>query len=105
MTIARDRVIGILLGDFVVYALFTSLWPVSVARRIDPAIAALLSKLGDIQFVAPIASGSTSVPAGLGYFSVFPTGRPIVSTPDVQLICSYGVEDRALPFVRSSTNR
>ena len=42
MTIARDRVIEILLGNFVVYVLFTNLWPVSVARRIDPAIGALL---------------------------------------------------------------
>src|SRR6201988_2514215 len=46
MTIARDRVIGILFGNLVVYVLFTNVWPVSVARRIDPAIAALLRRLG-----------------------------------------------------------
>jgi len=45
MTTARDRVIGILLGNLVVYVLFTNLWPVSVAKRIDPAIAALLRSL------------------------------------------------------------
>jgi multidrug resistance protein MdtO len=45
MTTARDRVIGILLGNLVVYVVFTNLWPVSVAKRIDPAIAALLRSL------------------------------------------------------------
>jgi multidrug resistance protein MdtO len=46
MTVARDRVIGILLGNLVVYLLFTNLWPVSVAKNIDPAIATLLRSLG-----------------------------------------------------------
>jgi multidrug resistance protein MdtO len=46
MTTARDRVIGILLGNLVVYVVFSNLWPVSVTRRIDPAIAALLHSLG-----------------------------------------------------------
>jgi multidrug resistance protein MdtO len=46
MTIARDRVIGILIGNLVVYLVFTNVWPVSVGKRIDPAIAALLRRLG-----------------------------------------------------------
>lgn len=48
LTTARDRVIGILLGNFVVYVLFTNIWPVSVGKRIDPAIAALLRRLGGL---------------------------------------------------------
>jgi multidrug resistance protein MdtO len=48
MTVARDRVIGILLGNVVVYVLFTHLWPVSVAKNIDPAIAGLLRSLGEM---------------------------------------------------------
>ena len=48
MTIARDRVIGILLGNIVVYVLFTNVWPVSVGKRIDPAIAALLRRLSGL---------------------------------------------------------
>ena len=46
MTTARDRVIGILLGNLVVYVIFANIWPVSVGKRIDPAIAALLRRLG-----------------------------------------------------------
>jgi multidrug resistance protein MdtO len=45
LTIARDRVIGILLGNIVVYLLFTRTWPTSIAKNIDPAIAAALRKL------------------------------------------------------------
>jgi multidrug resistance protein MdtO len=52
MEVARDRVIGILLGNLVMYFLFTNFWPISVARRIDPAIAALLRKLGEMMRAA-----------------------------------------------------
>lgn len=44
MVTARDRVIGILLGNLVVYVIFTNLWPASVTKRIGPEIAALLRK-------------------------------------------------------------
>jgi multidrug resistance protein MdtO len=42
LTTARDRVIGILLGNVVVYLVFTRVWPVSIAKQIDAALAALL---------------------------------------------------------------
>jgi multidrug resistance protein MdtO len=48
LTIGRDRVIGVLFGNLVVYLLFTHLWPVSVGGRIDPALSALLGKLADL---------------------------------------------------------
>jgi multidrug resistance protein MdtO len=46
LSTARDRVIGILIGNLVVFVVFTKLWPISVGKRIDPAIAALLRRLG-----------------------------------------------------------
>jgi multidrug resistance protein MdtO len=46
MVTARDRIIGILLGNLVVYLTFTTIWPVSVVNRIGPEIAALLRKFG-----------------------------------------------------------
>jgi multidrug resistance protein MdtO len=46
LSTARDRVIGILIGNLVAFVVATSFWPISVGRRIDPAIAALLRQLG-----------------------------------------------------------
>jgi multidrug resistance protein MdtO len=48
LTDARDRVIGILFGNLVVAVIFTQIWPVTLAARIDPAIAAVLRKLADL---------------------------------------------------------
>jgi multidrug resistance protein MdtO len=55
MTIARDRTIGILFGDLVVLIVFTQIWPVTIAKRIDPAIAALLRR-----FAALVSAASSS---------------------------------------------
>jgi multidrug resistance protein MdtO len=46
MSIARDRVIGILIGNLVSYLVLVNFWPVSISKGIDPAIAALLRRLG-----------------------------------------------------------
>jgi multidrug resistance protein MdtO len=56
LTVARDRIIGILLGNLVVYLLFTRLWPVSMAKRIDPAIAATLRQLSAMTMEANAAA-------------------------------------------------
>lgn len=42
--VAADRVIGILIGNAVVYLVFTRVWPVSVAQRIDAGLARLLRR-------------------------------------------------------------
>jgi multidrug resistance protein MdtO len=48
LTFARDRIIGIMLGNVVAYFIFTSIWPVSVVRRIDPGLVSLLRGLADL---------------------------------------------------------
>ena len=48
MVTARDRVIGILIGNIVVYLLFTNIWPVSIGQRVDVTFAALLRNLRDL---------------------------------------------------------
>ncbi len=45
MVTARDRVIGILFGNLVVYLIFSNVWPVTMARRIDTGMAGLLRRL------------------------------------------------------------
>ncbi len=45
LTVARDRVIGILIGNLVTYLALTRLWPSSVATRIDLTIARLVDLL------------------------------------------------------------
>lgn len=44
LTIARDRAIGIVIGNLVVYLVFTRIWPVSIAGRIDTALASLAAQ-------------------------------------------------------------
>ena len=48
LTVARDRIIGIMLGNVVVYLIFTNIWPVTVVRRIDPELVSLLRRLVEI---------------------------------------------------------
>jgi multidrug resistance protein MdtO len=48
LTIARDRVIGIMLGNVVAYLIFANIWPVTVIRRIDPGFVSLLRRLVDL---------------------------------------------------------
>ena len=59
LSIARDRIVGILLGNLVVYLFFTRLWPVSVAKRIDPAIAAVLRRLSAMAAATTAATRRT----------------------------------------------
>ena len=54
LVVARDRVIGILIGNLAVYLVFTNLWPISVGKRIDPAIASLLRGLSAMMRAADV---------------------------------------------------
>jgi multidrug resistance protein MdtO len=51
---ARDRVIGILIGNLVVYLVSINLWPISIGKRIDPAIASLLRGLSAMMTAADV---------------------------------------------------
>ncbi|WP_213306309.1 FUSC family protein [Paraburkholderia sacchari] len=44
LTLARDRAIGILIGNVVVYLIFTRVWPVSIASQIDAALKTLVAQ-------------------------------------------------------------
>ncbi len=51
LEVARDRIIGILVGNMVAYVAFVHIWPMTICRRVDPALAAALSRLREL-FVA-----------------------------------------------------
>ncbi|WP_175688251.1 FUSC family protein [Burkholderia anthina] len=59
LTLARDRTIGILLGNLVVYLVFTRIWPVSIGKQIDTAFAALLDEWRRIARIAQPAERRT----------------------------------------------
>ncbi|MFY9831495.1 MAG: FUSC family protein, partial [Methylocystis sp.] len=42
---ARDRIIGVLFGILVVYLVFATIWPVSVAKRIDRGIGDMMRRM------------------------------------------------------------
>src|SRR5262249_45748085 len=48
LTIARDRIIGILIGNLVAYCALVYVWPVSISRRVDPALAGALRQLARV---------------------------------------------------------
>ena len=62
LTVARDRVVGILLGNIVTYLIFANVWPVSVAERIDRAAARLLRELAGMLDLAGAPARLTLVP-------------------------------------------
>ncbi len=61
LTVARDRVIGILVGNVVTYLIFANVWPVSVAGRIDRVAAKMLRELAGMLDRAGAAARLTLV--------------------------------------------
>lgn len=45
LVVARDRIIGIIIGNLVAYFTFLYLWPVTVIRRVDPGLAAAFKQM------------------------------------------------------------
>lgn len=48
LSVARDRIIGIIIGNVVAYFALVHLWPVSISGRVDPALAAALRQLAKL---------------------------------------------------------
>jgi multidrug resistance protein MdtO len=48
LTVARDRIIGIIIGNLVAYFTFAYVWPATISRRVDPALAAAFRQLAQL---------------------------------------------------------
>src|SRR6516162_2770858 len=60
MYTARDRTIGILFGNIVVFVIFTTIWPVSVANVVRTHLANALERLGALVGLGARADGEIS---------------------------------------------
>jgi multidrug resistance protein MdtO len=69
LTVARDRIIGILIGNLVAYVALTRLWPTSVAARIDTAIAGLVRLLARAARAPDLAAASAGA-VGTGFGAI-----------------------------------
>ena len=60
MYTARDRTIGILFGNIVIFVIFTTIWPVSVADIVRTNVAKALEQLGTLVGLGARADGEVS---------------------------------------------
>lgn len=68
LTLARDRAIGILIGNVVVYLIFTRVWPVSIASQIDAALKRLVAQWTRIAHAADAATRNTLAAGALAQY-------------------------------------
>ncbi len=66
MQTARDRVIGILLGNVVCYLVFAHVWPVRVADQVRPNLVRALSTLAELMALRPGPSAGAIAAAEAG---------------------------------------
>jgi len=68
LTLARDRVIGVLIGNVVSYLMFTRVWPVSIASRIDATLNALVAQWTRIAHTVDASARSALVAGALAQY-------------------------------------
>jgi multidrug resistance protein MdtO len=71
MYTARDRTIGILFGNIVIFVIFTMIWPVSVANVVRTHLARALEQLAALVGLGARTDGEISQPARLAAEAAF----------------------------------
>jgi multidrug resistance protein MdtO len=69
MQTARDRILGILVGDAVVFVIFTTIWPARVADAVRRSLSRGLDQLAELMAPAELQSGAgaAAVDHGAGF--------------------------------------
>jgi len=66
LVVARDRVVGLMLGDFVAFVVHTQLWPVSLRGRVEDGVGAVLRSLASLKLSTDAACRRLLVADGQG---------------------------------------
>jgi multidrug resistance protein MdtO len=81
MDAGRDRIIGILLGNVVVYLFFTGIWPKSAAEAVSERLRTALAALARIAALAPAAREAATTDAEIVETEAAAAGEQIELLP------------------------
>jgi multidrug resistance protein MdtO len=94
---AKDRIIGILLGNIVIFVIFTTIWPVSVADVVRTNVAKALEQLAKLAALGARADGvipqATRAAAGAAFGQAIARARAVLVYDPLEA----GVVRRAIP--------
>ena len=79
MQTARDRVIGIVLGNLIVLLVFTTIWPVSVKQALRHQVGNAIGALAAMMRLAPVGSALTRLPLQRSFAAATEAARGLMA--------------------------
>jgi multidrug resistance protein MdtO len=86
METARDRIVGILIGNVVVYVVFTTIWPVHIAPLVRRGLASALDQLASLIAIGEPSPDSLREAAERGFSSAIGRARALVVNDRLEAI-------------------